>query len=495
MNRKFTLGTLLLGTLLLLALLLRVGLALAFPNILWPDEIFQTQEPAHRLTFGNGIITWEFRDGIRSWVFPVVLAALMRLTAWMGDGSSGYLTGVTIFLCLLSLTTVLVAFLWGYQIGGLVAAVITAGFCSVWFELVYFAPKAFNETVAAHLLLPGVYLGVHGRAFQPRTRLFLAGCLCGLALALRIQLLLAVAFAVAYICRKDWRGRWLPIVAGILGPVLAFGVVDAFTWSYPFQSFWKSIWVNVVEGKSLLYGVSPWYGYLLFLIKSWSFAVVPITLLAIIGARRSPILAWLVIIIVLSHSVLAHKEYRFIYPALPMVIILAGLGTAELVSHWRPQRLSQRGMVMAVLVSLVLWTSTSAVMASQFDTNKSFSMLWASTETTHWNSYSGNILAFQKLSRSETLCGVGLWGILWHETAGYTHLHRDVPVFLVEQDNDFDKLGASFNYLVANVPVPKQHQDYALQQCWKSTCLYKRPGSCTQIKGYHLNQVLKKRGE
>ncbi|HEV2964140.1 MAG TPA: mannosyltransferase, partial [Candidatus Angelobacter sp.] len=46
---------------LLLALLLRVGAAMRVPSMAHPDEIFQTQEPAHRLAYGYGIITWEWR--------------------------------------------------------------------------------------------------------------------------------------------------------------------------------------------------------------------------------------------------------------------------------------------------------------------------------------------------------------------------------------------------------------------------------------------------
>ncbi|MBW4634095.1 MAG: hypothetical protein KME30_19975 [Iphinoe sp. HA4291-MV1] len=114
---------------------------------------------------------------------------------------------------------------------------------------------------------------------------------------------------------------------------------------------------------------------------------------------------------------------------------------------------------------------------------------------TLWNVFSGNLLAFQKLSTEETLCGVGIWGFPWYQSGGYTYLHRNVPIFLVEQDQDFEQLTQSFNYLVANVPVPPQYQNYALQQCWKSTCLYKRQGSCVQTPDKHINQVLKQRGE
>jgi hypothetical protein len=46
----------------LTALLLRVGLAMRVPSMAHPDEIFQTQEAAHRLAYGYRIVTWEGRD-------------------------------------------------------------------------------------------------------------------------------------------------------------------------------------------------------------------------------------------------------------------------------------------------------------------------------------------------------------------------------------------------------------------------------------------------
>ena len=65
------------------ALGVRVAMALLLPYVIHADENFQTLEPAHRLAYGYGIITWEWRMGIRSWVFPAFLAGVMRATAWM----------------------------------------------------------------------------------------------------------------------------------------------------------------------------------------------------------------------------------------------------------------------------------------------------------------------------------------------------------------------------------------------------------------------------
>jgi len=217
---------LLLLAFLLLGLFLRVGAALRFPTQFHADEIFQSQEPAHRLAYGYGVVTWEWRRGVRSWVYPAFLAVVMRATAWMGPGSKGYERGMVIVLSLMSLTTIWFGFAWAKRAGGIEAALIAAGACACWYELVYFGPKTLSEPVATSALLPGLYLGMYGEELGEKKRLLLAGAFCGLAMALRIQLAPAVGFALLYFCYPDWRKRIVPLAAGALVPVLAFGLVD-----------------------------------------------------------------------------------------------------------------------------------------------------------------------------------------------------------------------------------------------------------------------------
>jgi len=160
---------LLLLVFLLMGLFLRVGAAIRFPTILQPDEIFETQEPAHHLAYGYGVVTWEWRRGIRSWVFPAFLAGVMRTTDWMGRGSKGYVWGIIFVLALISLTTVWFGFACAKRASGTYAAVVAAGARATWYELVYFAPKALTEIVAGHALLPGLYLGVYGEGLQEKS--------------------------------------------------------------------------------------------------------------------------------------------------------------------------------------------------------------------------------------------------------------------------------------------------------------------------------------
>jgi GPI mannosyltransferase 3 len=320
------------------------------------------------------VVTWEFRDGIRSWVFPAFLAAIMRATNWMGTQPAGYLHGITLVLSLISLTTVWFGFVWAKRIGGMEAAIIAAGCCATWYELVDFGGRALTEVFATHLLLPGLYLGVYGERIPERARLFLAGLLCGLATSLRIQLTPVVAFALLWFCGPEWRKRAAPLGIGFILPVAVFGIVDMFTWSYPFQSFVSYFWVNAIEGRSRAYGVEPWYWYLLIMLKGLG----PMLFFVLVGCRRSPFLGWMAFIILASHSALAHKEPRFLYPLKPIIATLAALGVAEVVPYLTlrghsvpsPQATIAKGLLVCGLASFLLaprfpyWARNSGALAA-----------------------------------------------------------------------------------------------------------------------------------
>ena len=49
---------------LLLALAVRLGAMLTQTYVIFADETFQYLEQGHRLAFGDGIVPWEYHDGI-----------------------------------------------------------------------------------------------------------------------------------------------------------------------------------------------------------------------------------------------------------------------------------------------------------------------------------------------------------------------------------------------------------------------------------------------
>src|SRR5258707_1573668 len=82
----------------------RAWLSLHDDGIYWPDEIYQSLEPAHRLAFGYGMVAWEFVEGARSWLLPGVLAGLLKVSAQLGlDSPRQYLPLVRLLFSALSL--------------------------------------------------------------------------------------------------------------------------------------------------------------------------------------------------------------------------------------------------------------------------------------------------------------------------------------------------------------------------------------------------------
>jgi phosphatidylinositol glycan class B len=455
----------------LLAIVLRLAVTLHAPNVYRPDEIFQNTEPAHRLAFGPSVITWEWRLGIRSWVFPVFLAGVMRATYWMGAGSSGYLLGIAVVMTLISLATVWFGFAWAERASGRTAAII-AGFASAtWWEFVYMGPKTFSEVLAAHLLLPGRYLGAWTGEKGWKRRLFLAGLFCGLAVSLRVQLGPAVGVAAIYFCRSDWRRRVPVVAAGLLLPILGFGLVDAITWTHPFQSFYLYFWVNLIEGKSNSFGVEPWYWYLGRLVKHLG----PLLLFACIGIRRSPFLGWIALTILVSHSFISHKEIRFLYPMMAIVTTLAALGMVDCANMLRGRWKIVLSRQLVAGLGMALCLITSVLLGLEFP---------------DWSHFSGTLIAFKYLSHDSAVCGVGITDPLWAATGGYTYLHRNVPILLLPNDASVGEASGSMNAIVNSGPLGNIPPAFKLRSCWKGVCLYKRPGPCSAAGGYEINQTL-----
>src|SRR5580698_8288199 len=428
------------------ALALRIGLALGSPNIFFPDEIFQTLEPAHRLVYGYGVISWEWRLGIRSWVLPTFLASVMRATAWMGSASAGYLLGTTIALSLISLIAVWFGYAWAKRASGTPAAIIAAVACCFYFGFVYFAPKALYEVVAAHVLLPGLYLGVYGEKLGERKRLFFAGLFCVVA-------------------------------AGASLPVLLFGITDWITWSYPWQSFVLYYKENVVSGPGKeLTIVQPWYWYALVLLVLLG----PAVLLLFHGVRRSPFLAIFCAIIVVSHSVIPHKEIRFIYPILAPAITLAAMGIVDLLQEIKHGLNFLDNPRWVVAIGVAFFLVSSGLLAVHC----------ADWYKTRWGGG-----AFDRLSREPAVCGVGIYRSIWWESGGYTHLHRDVPIIAMESAAQLANDAPSFNALIAPAGSPGLPSGFTQPQCWQGVCLSERPGTCAPPPaGEELNEYLKRIG-
>src|SRR5208283_176936 len=227
----------------------------------------------------------------------------------------------------------LCAFFWGERFYDLWGGILAGAFTALWIDLDYFGPRALSEVVAAHVLVIGLYLMAPGYAVSDKRRLMLAGFLLGLSAMMRIQLAPAVALIVLWPA-AGWRRNLAPLALGGFTAFLLFGLLDWATWSYPWESLYRNVALNWFYGISGYWGVEPWYAYIDLLVEYWTvpFAVL-VLVLARFGAYREKRIALAALVIFAVHSAIGHKEWRFIYPAILLAVIAAGIGAGFLLDR------------------------------------------------------------------------------------------------------------------------------------------------------------------
>jgi hypothetical protein len=468
------------------ALALRMLFASAYPTLLWSDEIFQTLEQAHRLVFGYGIVPWEFRAGARSWLLPGFLAGVMAATKDLAAGSTGYLTGVRLILSLLSLSLPLSAFVLARRRHGPWLALVAAGFVALWFELIYFAPKAFSEVVAAHLFVPALVL-LDARARSRRAAIG-AGVLLGLALAIRPHFGPAAA-VVMFISLRANPAHARSLLVACAAPLLASGVLDAATWGVPFASIAHNLAANLSGPRVQRNGTAPWFAYLLLPLRIWGAWTLLLAPLIVLGSRGQRLLVAAALTLLATHMLVPHKEYRYVYLALALALMLAGLGMCELA------RLRAAHAGLAPVALLAIGVYASATLGLRYD-YRAASLTGSSGEPPFmWTHFRGVLLAFEALSSDASVCGVGLENRDWSRTGGYTYLHRHVPLFEIHDNAAYKHFVAGFNVFIADAASPPAIGRFARGSCWGNVCIYRRAGGCRTFAGYDINQRLIAHGD
>ncbi len=103
-----------------------------------PDETIQYLEQAHRLVFGHGVVPWEFRYDIRSWLIPLALAGPMQLGEWLSPGGTLYLTLPRALVALANLVPIVAAWFLGAR-SSRQHAIAAMAVAALWVECVLFS--------------------------------------------------------------------------------------------------------------------------------------------------------------------------------------------------------------------------------------------------------------------------------------------------------------------------------------------------------------------
>lgn len=453
-----------------LALALRTWLAGYDHSVFWPDEIHQSLEQAHRAAFGYGLISWEFRDGARSWLFPGVIAGLWKVAA--GSGVESSLTLVLLarlVMVLASVVAIAFAARLAAQRGGAVAGLATATILATFPPSVVFSYRAMSETASAPLVVLGAWLLYRrtGRAA------WLAGLAIAIGCLLRYQnVLFAAVFAIGLLLQRRRRDALAFCSTGVVVALLG-GLLDWATWGRPFHSVLAYVEFNLLIGGASDFGVEPFGFYFATLWSSVGPLLVPIAACFLIGMVVDPILAAAVAVYVLAHCVLPHKELRFLVPSFALFAAVAGIGLERVLS--RAPRLI--GAVVGPIAAL----ATSAAFAYML-VHLSYEQMGQYAGTSRaslpvWKTEEEPTLLLAEAGKRDDLCGVAVLRARAGFTGAYTYLHRDVPLLYESELCD----PASANYVIRSTEAdaPALTSNYSLESQRGTWALYRRDGGCS----------------
>lgn len=467
----------------LFAALLRAAASIPF-TVGWFDEIWQYLEPAWHLVEGPWVQTWDFRDGIRSWLIPEILSVPMAAGHALAPETTLHLLAVRLTLAALSLVVVGCAVTLGLRLSRLHGAL--AGFvAAVWHELLFFAPRALAESIGLALLMGAVWLLVARRDAPGPRQYLIAGLLMGLCFVARIQYAPALLTLALFTAKRDWRGAWLPLIAGGVAGLAIDAAANLAMGAMPFRWMIEAVRINVVEGRANAYGVMPITGYLSMFSYYWTLPLaLAFLLLARLGGRHYPVLLWVAIVHLAVHSLIAHKEYRFVLASAALIVILAALGSADLL-----RRVPRRRLAAATAGAMIVWTGASATLA-------------AGNFRPNWSFESGLAEALDRAGRPAGTCGLALYRPRASVAGSYALYRRDTPIYVFTDPAEATLNKRAFDVVLTGPGhVRELPAEYRLEACGDPgigdapACVLRRAGGCTAgPAAREINAWLKSRG-
>jgi len=312
------------------SLFFTLAAAVSSDSVFQVDEYFQVAEFT---SYKLGItaprdLPWEFAARIRPFTQPALYFGLARLASVAGVADPFSLlrlfraaSGLLSWLALATL--MLAARSWFRDSSWRRGMYLSLG-------LVYFVPylaaRTSSESLSTTFLVFGLALlapceSLGGERGPPLGwREVLAGLALGLAVECRYQVAMSVAGVLLWTLGSGRRragrvallslGIALALGAGLLADAWGYGRFELVPWNY-FR-------VNVLEGKAATFGVLPLAAYpFVFLLLFPPFGAMLMVGLGLFWWRcRGHLLTFVTLPFFLGHSLIGHKEFRFMFPIL-----------------------------------------------------------------------------------------------------------------------------------------------------------------------------------
>jgi hypothetical protein len=287
---------------------------------------------------------------------------------------------------------------------------------------------------------------------------------------------------------------WLPL---LLGNALALGLgamADALAGQTPLLWIYTNYAINLGQSRSALFGTTAPDWYLIRIIATWGWCSLILIPALIVGARRLPMLLAAALVIIAVHMLVPHKEYRFVLLAVVLLVLLAAVGTVDLVQWLGATRLGRhRKLAMPLLGGLWFAMSLTVGLCQPF--------------ASYWGSGRAAMTALIAAGQRRDICGLAIFRPIQYPLAADAFLNRDVPIVLFDGPIAGPAAAANqqrFNVVIApRLAAADLPRAYGLDHCLPARqpaarqwyCTFVRPGGCRGGAGdFDYNLVLNRLG-
>ncbi|XP_014509372.1 GPI mannosyltransferase 3 isoform X1 [Vigna radiata var. radiata] len=300
-----------------------------------PDEHWQGPEVAHRVAFGYGHLTWEWKQGIRSYLHPLFFVPLYRLlallhldTPWLMMRAPRLLQSVFSAigdLYLYKLSEVL--------FGDSVAKWTLFSQLFNWFMFYCFS-RTLSNSLETVLTLVSLYFWPCMRSSSNYSFVSRKWGLVMAAVACAIRPTSAITWlyvGLLELLKARDRFKFIFLEVAPIG-ILVLGLtclLDRFmygTWVLVPLNFLK---FNFLSSGGDYYGTHKWHWYFTQGFTVMVLSYLPFCIAGIIYSKQwkfSGLLAW----VLGFYSLLGHKEFRFVLPVLPIALMFSGYSLAAI---------------------------------------------------------------------------------------------------------------------------------------------------------------------
>ena len=437
------------------------------------DEFYQYLEQGHRLVEHYGAVPWEWRAGMRNGLIPQFLAVPFALGAAISP--AGMLPVVLARVCFAAMCLLALAGAWGIGAAqsrrhGLAALLIAA----VWPDGVMFSVYVLSESMATALIACGAALLLAER--RGKWQLPLAGLLLGLGALVRLQYAPFVAMLVLFSAQRDW-ALWRGLALGGFA-ALALGVVsDLAGHQTPLGWIYANFAMNIGEGRAAKFSTMGPFAYLqMLLVGMGPFAPLVLGLACFAPRRYRPLLA-ATLVNILVHSLIGHKEYRFIWLSVFLILVLAAIASVSLLDRWLLRRAPGREAGLAALFALCVgWCGISlAALASTHGVATA-------------RSGGAYAMAAHDVAAYPQVCGLAV-PLQWHNYVISAYVRRPVAIYEVPEAVLTGNLAlpadiplAANGMLSLQSPAPGYQPVRCHEWGGDRACLWVRPGGCDASK-------------